>query len=433
VATSVVIPVRNQPGCLDRTLSSLADQQESVAAFEVVVVDDASTDRTPEVARSYADRIALRLVRNERNLGRAASRNRGAAAATGEHLVFLDADSWAPLDLIARHQRAFARYPGELIMGRRVEMSWWSHGEIDEGRPVPDPLPFEEDQRDARGLSDNEIDYYARTPWLFVATHNMSISAETFRQVGGFDEALVGWGYEDNEFAYRVFQHVDREPGHFRYDADLVCYHLPHFRDWDTEWQGTTAVLPYIKDKFRHYDVELLSHPPNHLRVAQTMPYYERGIAYLGKATNPADVALAAATVPADGTAQLWIGWGLDGARAGRVLTAFDHAEPHGDDNFHLLGTFLPYPDRSFAAVVGVDLWRMLSPMDLSSFVMESLRVADELYLVISRHIDSGSADRIGLVRDTGYLIDMFGSRYAVDLVPAPASLAILQLRLLPS
>ncbi|MEV6930380.1 glycosyltransferase [Dactylosporangium sp. NPDC051485] len=264
MATSVVIPVRNQPDYLDWTPRALAGQQDGVAEFEVVIADDASTGRTAEVARSFADRLYLKLASSERSLGRAASRNRGASVASGDHPVILDGDSWAPRDLIARHQRSFAKYPGALVISRRVEMSWWSFSEIAEGTSANDPVPFEEDKRDARGLSDHEIDYYPRTLWLLVATHNMSISAETFRREGKFDEALVGPAYEDNEFVYRVFRHVGCEPGHFRFDAELVCYHLPHFRDWDPEWQGTTSVLPCIKDKFRHCDVELLGHPPNH-------------------------------------------------------------------------------------------------------------------------------------------------------------------------
>nr|AKC92655.1 putative family 2 glycosyltransferase [Amycolatopsis sp. SANK 60206] len=427
MSTSVVIPVRNQPGCLRWTLASLAEQNEGVEDFEVVVVDDASTDRTAAVATSFADRVDLKLVHNATNRGRSSSRNLGAARASGDHLVFLDADSRAPADLIARHQRRHAERPQDIVIGRRIEMGWWTMNQLDRRQQVA-PLPFEEDQRDSRGLGGGGIDYYARTPWLFLATHNMSMPAELFGKVGGFDETLLGWGYEDNEFAYRVFRHFDREAGHLWYDPDLVCYHMPHFRDWDREWQNTTSVLPYLKDKFRHYDIELLSHPPNHLRIAQTIPYYEQGIVYVAEQTDPTVLDEIAALVPATGGTQLWIGCGVgDRADAGPGVRAFDHSRPHTEDNYHLLGTFLPVPDGSLDAVVGVDLWRMLSPTDLSSFVMESLRVADHAYLAISRHIYDDDVHRIGLIADAEYLLDMFGSRYAIDVVAESSRVTIVR------
>jgi glycosyltransferase involved in cell wall biosynthesis len=70
---------------------------------EVIVVDDASPDRTAQILEGYGDRI--RLIKHQTNLGANVGRNEGAAAATGEYLVFLDGDDlylpWA-LDLYSR-------------------------------------------------------------------------------------------------------------------------------------------------------------------------------------------------------------------------------------------------------------------------------------------------------------------------------------------
>ncbi|MGB8127769.1 MAG: glycosyltransferase family 2 protein, partial [Pseudolabrys sp.] len=61
--------------------------------FEIVVVDDASTDASVEVIRSYND-PRIRLFVNDHNIGGAASYNRAVKATRGEWLVNLDADDW---------------------------------------------------------------------------------------------------------------------------------------------------------------------------------------------------------------------------------------------------------------------------------------------------------------------------------------------------
>ncbi len=89
VAISIVVPVHGHAAltrrCLDTVLGDLPD------ACEVVVVDDASADSTPEVLDSYGD--AIRALKLASNLGYAGACNEGAAVAKGEMLVFLNNDT----------------------------------------------------------------------------------------------------------------------------------------------------------------------------------------------------------------------------------------------------------------------------------------------------------------------------------------------------
>jgi glycosyltransferase involved in cell wall biosynthesis len=103
---SVVVPVRNDPGHLRSCLQSLAASDG--ADREVIVVDDASTDETADVA----DSLGARVLRLERRAGPAAARNRGAEAARGEHLFFVDADVCVHPETVARVASAFAADPG---------------------------------------------------------------------------------------------------------------------------------------------------------------------------------------------------------------------------------------------------------------------------------------------------------------------------------
>ncbi len=92
---SVVLPTHNRPDRLERAAQSVLSQQG--AEMELVIVDDASSDRTTEVAERMADDPRVQLLRNATSIGPGGSRNRGIAAARGDLLGFCDDDdTWLP-------------------------------------------------------------------------------------------------------------------------------------------------------------------------------------------------------------------------------------------------------------------------------------------------------------------------------------------------
>jgi cellulose synthase/poly-beta-1,6-N-acetylglucosamine synthase-like glycosyltransferase len=83
---SVIVPVHNVAPYLERCLDSILAQ--TYPHLEIIVVDDGSTDDSPDIARRYP----VRLISFERNRGLSAARNAGIDAATGEYVHFMDVD-----------------------------------------------------------------------------------------------------------------------------------------------------------------------------------------------------------------------------------------------------------------------------------------------------------------------------------------------------
>lgn len=94
---SVIIPCYNASNTVVAALDSLVEQRRE--DFEVILIDDASEDVevTADAVARYADKLDVRLIRNERNMNGAYSRNVGIQAARGQYVAFLDADdTWSP-------------------------------------------------------------------------------------------------------------------------------------------------------------------------------------------------------------------------------------------------------------------------------------------------------------------------------------------------
>lgn len=173
---SVIVPAHNASTTLPRTLAALATQ-EIDEAFEVIVVDDGSTDQTSEVAAE----AGARLVRRDRAAGPGAARNAGVAAARGEVLAFTDADC--------------APTAGWLAAG----ISALETAQVVQGSVLPRPDV-------AVGPFDRSI-WVTRLNGLFVSA-SMFVRREAFERVGGFDDGLldlVGSHFgEDITFGWRA-------------------------------------------------------------------------------------------------------------------------------------------------------------------------------------------------------------------------------------
>ncbi len=101
---SIIITTYNYAKYVERSIRSAVDQTLSASEYEVIVVNDCSTDNTKEILENFSHEI--RVFNLEQNMGLAGARNFGIKKARGQFIVFLDADDYIHKDLL-RTQKLF--------------------------------------------------------------------------------------------------------------------------------------------------------------------------------------------------------------------------------------------------------------------------------------------------------------------------------------
>ncbi len=122
---SFVVPAYNEERRLGDSLARLIEfAARQPYAAEIIVVDDGSADRTAEIAREAGeglpDRVSLRVLQHERNRGKGAAVRTGALAATGDHILYLDADLATPPEETPKLLEALEA-GADLAAGSRVQ------------------------------------------------------------------------------------------------------------------------------------------------------------------------------------------------------------------------------------------------------------------------------------------------------------------------
>lgn len=105
---SIIIPTYNRASVLDRAIDSVLDQ--TYGDFEIIVVDDGSTDNTKQLVREYED-IRIRYLAHDENLGQNVARNTGIEAANGSLISYLDSDDVFTPDHLERVDAKFEELP----------------------------------------------------------------------------------------------------------------------------------------------------------------------------------------------------------------------------------------------------------------------------------------------------------------------------------
>ncbi len=191
---SVIVPVRNEAGCLGGLLDQLLDQQYNAERYEIIVADGQSTDATRRIASEYASKHArVRLVDNPRRWS-SAGRNAAIAAARGD--IMLIVDGHCELDdrhYLAKVAGAFER-TGADCLGRPQPL------DLPGGRALQTAISLARSSR----LGHHPASHIYRGGEHYVKAHSVAVAYRraVFDKLGIFDETFDAC--EDVEFNHRI-------------------------------------------------------------------------------------------------------------------------------------------------------------------------------------------------------------------------------------
>ncbi|HYV98124.1 MAG TPA: glycosyltransferase family A protein [Gemmatimonadaceae bacterium] len=210
VEISVVVSTRNRAANLPRLFDAL-ERQTFKGAWELVIVDNDSSDETPEVIGALASRHSFPVVQAvEHRRGKAYALNAGIRLARGTLTAFTDDDAIPAPDWLERITARFAADPTLRCLGGRVELL------NPEDAPITVRLSRQPSVVDRTNYAPSNIP---------VIGCNMAFRSETLRNLGLFDVVLGPGskvrGYEDTDLLYRVVSSGHR----IHYDPDLLVHH----------------------------------------------------------------------------------------------------------------------------------------------------------------------------------------------------------------
>lgn len=269
---SVIVRSKDEAPRLRLTLASLAAQTEPA---EVVIVNDGSSDQTDSVLDAVANEMPIVVIKHDQPKGRSSAANAGANRASGEVLIFLDGDTLAAPDWVARHMAIHRSRPNVVARGETFHLRCTRFlADPETGSPMPGEEARIERLSEAevgrmrvtkadvltnfpsvhargqpgiypgagpRALYELEIQALRDDPqcsvlWAAASGSNQSVCAEAFRKIGGFDSDLTI--NEHRELALRLCQ-----AGAVMAPADAaLTYHMTHRSGWrdplvDLDWE----------------------------------------------------------------------------------------------------------------------------------------------------------------------------------------------------
>jgi GT2 family glycosyltransferase len=244
--------------------------------FEVIVVDDCSSQDTMDYIKSINWQFNLRYFKNKMNLGRSGARNVGIEQSKGDVLVFTDDDCLLSPDYLQNHLNFFKKgFVSHGAIWNIPYLKFFSDPACGKlypeykNRQVTNLLNMCISEGDVLNNFDRIIVLSKKTNfenavekfingtdsslnWISCTGGNIAVEAEIAKELGGFDEQLgKDWGMEDIEFGYRLYA-----KGHkFQYINNASVFHMAHYR-FNTDELSQKAIK-YFYQKHKEFDYHI--------------------------------------------------------------------------------------------------------------------------------------------------------------------------------
>lgn len=227
---SIIIPSYNNKLQLINTLKKLTEQNYEEERFEIIIIDDGSTDGTFNSLKNFINShkknnfTALHFPRiKPRNPGDASfragiARNLGVKHASGTYLAFLDGDILVPPNYLTQLKREHER--ADLVQLKRyhlkknisLEKFSFNHNKLK-------PFIFIEDKKYWEPFYEKGFEGMF-CPWKYTCTYGLSLLKSEFLKQGRFGKTFLYYGFEDTDLGYRLFK-----SGKKLLLSDIKCYH----------------------------------------------------------------------------------------------------------------------------------------------------------------------------------------------------------------
>jgi glycosyltransferase involved in cell wall biosynthesis len=180
VRATIQLCTHNRARLLERVLDACFEQTVDEGEYEIVLVNDGSTDATDDVIEQARKRATCRFdTIDQPNSGLAKGRNAGIARAAGDRIIFIDDDVLPLPNFVEEHLRSDSRAPKSIVRGGAIN--------VEDFNELPPPIW--------------SLKHYSGN---FFWTTNVSVPLATIREIGGFNESFAEYGWEDIDVGLRL-------------------------------------------------------------------------------------------------------------------------------------------------------------------------------------------------------------------------------------
>lgn len=283
---SIIMPTYNKCKYLELTLTGFLMQ--TYKNFEIIIIDDGSTDKTKQIVNSFMEKIKIVYV-YQNNQGRPVACNKALELATGDYLIFCDDDRIPYKKFIEEHLKILERKDKVVTVGNKKEImsilritEMYSPAYLLELYKNNPHLSTKDCYReDLQLFSSHELENnfdtivtrYARLEpadnfkivyecynenlnnfefgWILGTTANLGVSRKVLKEAR-FDIKYNGWGMEDTDFLYRIYKKGYR----FVLAKEAINYHQYHHKDSDDR-MTLQSNMKYFDDKYNTLETAL--------------------------------------------------------------------------------------------------------------------------------------------------------------------------------
>jgi len=181
---TIVIATHNRRDILERSLECLFRQDYPKDQYEIIVVDDGSSDGTKEMIEEKSPSCGLKYLKHKKRRGQSKAKNLGISHAQGEVIIFIDDDVFCPPQFIRQHMKYHKKYDNVIVDGPAINTDRTDNLFGDKKKRF---LAF--------------LDFFGAS---FI-TSNTSCRKDSLIKAGGFDEEFgKKFGWQDRELGFRL-------------------------------------------------------------------------------------------------------------------------------------------------------------------------------------------------------------------------------------